>query len=754
MMHWKNTRARRPSHPVRPPQARVGLLLIYVTYLTLAWAWNVTLPPYENLDELEHAEFVRHVVTTGTLPLHGQAEDQGYRVRQEASQPPLYYLLAAGWAKILRLPSTPHDPQAVPDRVVACGPSPTFYNKMTWIHPPGEAGLPWQGAYRTLHSLRLFSTLLQGLTLVGAWVLARRVVRDPILPLLVVGFIALNPQFLMVAAGVNNDNAVVPLATWGLVLALDCWHRGPSPLRVIGLGFISGLAALSKLSGFGLVGLGGLVLLIEGITHRRPFMRIVTHGLLLVIPAVLLVAPWLWRNQQLYGDPTALAPMLNKVGTRDAGVSLAEGWLMVRSYWGQLPCSFYPRALYWPFYLYVLGGLVGLVVTFVRRRDHASDIVKRALVLGALWFVTIVLAWMRWNRITFATGGRLLFPAASGAALLLALGWRGLDNRASRLWAAAMPLVSLGVLVFGMVPIAIAPPVREAPGPSDASFVFGDRVGLRSYRAEIVQPRIACALRSRSYCNPALELDLQWQTAQPPARDWTMVIQLVSPVPGETELRLNYNHWPGRGLLPTSLWPRNEVIHDHYLIPITQPGESTRAWSVRIAFVDPQTGERVPVQTAGGSAGDAAPLKLVRVPATHPVRPMKAVGEGTSATFSDSIRLLRAEVVRSDPESWQVILLWQSLASVSEDYTIFVHAYDEIGNLLATGDGQPLHGGFPTQLWVPGDRVETSHRLNVAEGDPVAIAVGLYNPATGNRLPAISDDVSVENNAVLIWQAP
>ncbi|MBN1247071.1 MAG: hypothetical protein JXC32_05395, partial [Anaerolineae bacterium] len=39
--------------------SRVGLLLTIATFVALATAWNVLIPPFEGLDELEHFEVVR-----------------------------------------------------------------------------------------------------------------------------------------------------------------------------------------------------------------------------------------------------------------------------------------------------------------------------------------------------------------------------------------------------------------------------------------------------------------------------------------------------------------------------------------------------------------------------------------------------------------------------------------------------------------------------------------------------------------------
>jgi len=292
-----------------------GLGLIVLAFVALTTAWDLLIPPYENLDELEHAEVVRHIAVTGRLPVHDQAEAQGFHVRQEASQPPLYHILAAGWSRLLSLPTTPHNPSLVPGDVVACGPAATFYNKATWKHEPFARDAMWRGASLTLHGQRAFSTLLQVITLIGVWTLARRISTDGTVAELATILVAFNPQFQLVAAGVNNDNAVIPLATWGLVVGFDLWDRGPTWRRSLLFGVLSGLAALSKLSGLGLVGVGGLALLVRIIERRTTFRDAVAHGLMIVLPAALLVSPWLLRNIRLYGDPTALAPMLAKVGT-------------------------------------------------------------------------------------------------------------------------------------------------------------------------------------------------------------------------------------------------------------------------------------------------------------------------------------------------------------------------------------------------------------------------------------------------------
>jgi hypothetical protein len=805
------------------------LTLLIFAFFTLALAWNLAVPPYENLDEIEHFEVTRYIAVTGRLPVHQDPDVAGFHVGQEASQPPLYHILGAGWMRLLGLSRDALAVAPVPEDVVACGPSGTFYNKATWTHNPYD-GIIWQGPRLTLHMLRLFSTLLQIATLLGTWTLARRVFPRGVLPALVTAIVAFNPQFLLVAAGVNNDNLITPLATWGLVLAFDLAvpstprEKGGQgshgaqrfKIKVLLYGVLSGLAALSKLSGLALVGLGGVILLGRAWRPRRPwrervsFRHLLQWGALMIVPMLLIVSPWVIRNVLLYGDPTALKPMLNIVGRRTPPPIFSESRLMLLSYWGQLPCSFYPRAIYWPYLLLMAGGLLGLLME-VREHlmgFHHSRGGARLIALGiaALWFLVIVVAWVRWNSITPAPGGRLLFPAIAALALLLTAGWdkggqRGLGalSITPRFIAAFLPLWALVTLRAGPIEIFAPPPLLSEDNFSRLDlqlqpFTFGPQatdsqatqVGiaqLHGYEAQIVNPHFACVFASSTYCNPSLSVDLLWQPVAPFHKNWTLAIQLVSPIPGETDLLLNYNHWPGHGNLPTSAWPSSSsgisrfaqadsstLIRDSYILPMSNIDVATQAWDVQVALFDVESGVRLPVRMDGQPVGDRAPIATLRVPGENPLCPTSTQGAllSPSPRLGDAIDLQAAVVEPSGVSEshdgqgpvWRVTLCWESVAALSEDYTVFVHAYNAEGELLATGDGPPMRGAFPTRLWAPGDRILDVHHLALDVEDESAIdqlltiAVGLYHPVSGARLPAVQDEDRLLNDAVPVWEGP
>ncbi|MEA3308570.1 MAG: glycosyltransferase family 39 protein [Chloroflexota bacterium] len=734
-----------------------GLLLLILAFCTLSTAWNVSVPAYENLDEMEHTEVARHIAVTGKLPVHQTAEEAGFQVRQEASQPPLYHILGSVWMRLLRLPLAPPTAQLVPGTVVTCGDTETFYNKATWVRNPYQDGFPWQGHVRTVHALRLLSTLLQIATLAGTWTLARLIFPTGTIPLLSTAIVAFNPQFLLVAAGVNNDNLITPLAVWALVLLLTIWQQGPTPARLLGYGVLSGLAALSKLSGLGLLGLGGLVLFSRTLQEKESFWSLLHRSMLLILPALILLIPWLLHNWRHYGDPTALTPMLEKVGQRQ---TRAELWgtlrLMYLSYWGQLPCTFYPRAFYWPFALLTGGGVLGTVAGWKK----ISRSQKEQLLLLVSWFGIITGAWIRWNLITPATGGRLLFPAAPALAILIALGWQQLSRLLRmqtllpRLWVALLPLLALLILRGGVIPLFAPPPLRavESSVPHPGDYTFDRKIHLRGYRAELTNPTWRCHLAASSYCRPTLDVTLFWEIDEHLPQDWVLAIQLVSAAPGNDTLRLSYNHWPGHGNLPTSAWPVNQIIEDHYLLPLPATDFPTQGWDLQLAFFAPEGQARLPVWAGEEQVGDAARLTTMRVPGGAPTCPTPVALE-TPAHFGDAVALTHAES-RSLNGDWQVALCWQSLTPLPDDYTVFVQMIAADGTLLGTGDGPPMQQAFPTHLWQPGDRIADLHPLQLtAEGEPSEIVVGLYHPESGARLPATVNGARLPNDAASIWSA-
>ena len=738
-----------------------GAWLIMLIYLILGLACGLVVPPFENLDEIEHFEVVRYITETGRLPVHGLPEAGVYHYRQEASQPPLYHILSAGLVRLLGLKvdetaaSWPLNPW------VACGPGAAslYDNRAVLYHNHNQEKPPWQTTLLTLHTLRVWSTLLQSVTVAGTFALARRAFpQRPEVGLVAMALVAFNPQFLLVASGVNNDNLVTPLVTVGLCLLLRIWQDGVSVQRAAVLGGFIGLAGLSKLSGWMLLGLAGLVALAMVVRSKRVQPRFVLTAVLIPAVALLVTSWWFWRNWRLYGDPTALQPMLELVGTRDGSpiLPLLETGRMFLSFWGQIPCSFYPPAFY-VFYAVLTALAVGGLAWRWRGLTPAERVV--GMILGG-WFLLIVASWIRWDAITPAPGGRLLFPALPTVALLMGLGIGGLARGHFKvvrtIVTGMLALVALWTLLI-VLPGFFAPPHRytdpDAVHPDHPlDVILGDSVRVRGYDIDLAD--------SDENQRPTLDVTLYWEALAPMAEDYVMALQFVSPVPGDTTLRWNYNSWPGRGNYPTSAWQPGEVIPDRYRFHLPEADLPTQAWDLHIALYQRETRERLPVHVGESNLGDHLTLTQLRVSGVQAACPEE--DKLTSEIhFGESVALTHASVI-PEQEVARVALCWKALRRLPDNYTVFVHLLDASGALASTGDGPPMGGAFPTSMWHPGDvvldvhhlmpgSVEGSAKLGEQGARGLRVTVGLYNPTDGSRLAAYAGEMPIPDAAVEIW---
>ncbi len=102
-----------------------------------------------------------------------------------------------------------------------------------------------------------------------------------------------------------------------------------------------------------------------------------------------------------------------------------------------------------------------------------------------------------------------------------------------------------------------------------------------------------------------------------------------------------------------------------------------------------------------------------------------------NTTFTDTFELAGFEL--NADEQLTVDLYWQSLKETETDFTVFVHLFNEAGELVAQHDSWPQAGAYPTSLWLPPEIVKDTHTLHVPPGS-YSLAIGLYQAATGERL--------------------
>jgi hypothetical protein len=223
-----------------------------------------------------------------------------------------------------------------------------------------------------------------------------------------------------------------------------------------------------------------------------------------------------------------------------------------------------------------------------------------------------------------------------------------------------------------------------------------------------------------------LTVTVVWQARQLPAADYAAFAHLVDEAgqgwAGDA-------HQPYDGLYPTTAWAAGEMVRDQFslTLPATAP---PGLYHLRVGWYDPASGERLAV--GGGSS-----LRLAVLPVAWTGTGSAAL-EPLAARFGPAIDLV-GWTWQAGPGDLTVTLRWSAAATPAADYTVFLHLVrpgEE--QALAQGDAPPLGGRWPTSLWLPGVRLDDEHRVPLPGDLPAGsyeLLVGLYDPATGARLP-------------------
>ena len=137
----------------------------------------------------------------------------------------------------------------------------------------------------------------------------------------------------------------------------------------------------------------------------------------------------------------------------------------------------------------------------------------------------------------------------------------------------------------------------------------------------------------------------------------------------------------------------------------------------------------------------ATPFWLIRPAYQPPAAPAVALTP-LRAELDGQVALLG---VAAQPEQLRpgdtalVAVAWQALAPIAQDYSVFVHLVSQDDLVVAQLDTMPGGGLRPTSQWVVGDTIVDVYPVPIPATaytpDRGQWAVGLYDPASGERLP-------------------
>ncbi len=135
-------------------------------------------------------------------------------------------------------------------------------------------------------------------------------------------------------------------------------------------------------------------------------------------------------------------------------------------------------------------------------------------------------------------------------------------------------------------------------------------------------------------------------------------------------------------------------------------------------------------------------IGAVRVQDIARVTSVPDITHQMSARVGDSVEFLGYDVQPTRPrvgDTLRLTLYWRALKMMDTSFTVFTHVIDANNQIAAQQDSVPARGARPTTGWTPGEVITDVYQivLNVPPGQ-YEIAIGLYDAATGARLP-VSD---------------
>lgn len=699
------------------------LYLIAAGYLILATLYSVITPIFEASDELWHYPMVKTIADTGQLPVQDPAHIGPWR--QEGSQPPLYYLLAA----LLNAGIDTSDMNLIR--------RPNPHADIGLVLPDGNVNMithraePWRGTVLAVHVARFFSILLGLGTVLVTYHLAREIFPDaPEIHLEATALVAFLPMFLFISGSVNNDNLSNLLGNLLLLLIVRLVEVAESPrwrdYALIGL--VTGAGLLSKLNIGFMIPLVALALLLVSI-RRRDWKPVVIGGLISGTITVMVAGWWYMRNLQLYGDPTGLNTFLSIVGRRAVPANLAQLWAerhsFAQAYWGffggvNVPL---PDVVYLAFNIIAGIGVVGALVYLMMRLIRKQTMPRMAGWLPAAfalaWPALTFISYLRWTAETPASQGRLIFGALAPISMWLAVGlmwWWPVRWRP----AVMTSIATLFAVVAVATPFAVIAPAYRVPDVvvnTDvtplATFTGSGDGSIELIRAEVSSQHVLP--------DDHVFVETDWRIDQPLDQDWSLFVHLVTPdgvIIGQRDI------YPAQGLLATSDLAAGDTFANPVAVRVPLTAYTPMDLHVDVGWYFLPTGERLTLAD-GSDTFRVGQVKLLAREGEYP-NPLQI-------DFGGIIELVGYKLTDLSPAAGDTIeltLYWRGLRPMDVDYKVFANIIDpQTLTKYAASDSMPAQWAAPTSTWQPGQIVEDVHTLQIADDAPPGIyelELGLY----------------------------
>ena len=688
----------------------IGLIYLYAS------------PHFESPDSIHHVGVIKWIAEHGgALPV--QSPDHEHLYKQEASQPPLYYLLMTPlW---LAIDNSDFDDFYQPNPLANVG-HPTRLGNRNRIFYRQPYPPDLQGTSLAIYIIRL-ATLGMGTVTIFALYQSARTIRPHATGFAVVAtalaaFQSAIPVHFLVGeqrqprdhagfidrlADANHAARWLPDETQSAACFLDCpGDLGKTKRLVYGLA--------GRLGG-DLAGFSNTRLTRADHTCCIHADRVAGHRELVVsaqhhpIPGAI---RYVCHDRQFWWPSHHASRLL---------IEEFEGFR--RSYWGLFGwfSNFTNEIHYHLMDLLTLLSIAGLPVLVIRNRRNPFVLTAFCFLAILVTIGTAMFVW--WTLQTTATQGRLMFPFIAAISLLMAAGLSALRIPA---WLISLPMLAFSLIApfLYIKPMYDHPPqVDRLPESAVQTFAQWEDITLIGYEVPA---------RQRWSAGDEIPIVLYWRPLAASEAPLSLFISLIT---SQGEAIATLDTFPGWGTLPTTWWIPNSIYRDEYILRIPEDAKGYSSVQLHIGWrTFPQGSNLLPEQAIGGvPRANSIPIGAYTGPTSDTAIPTDATPNGT--VFGDTMQLTAFRFVKGDT----LELYWQLLDELSGDWRVLAIVFaehfqpDKPFDVLMQADRSPE---IPLGYLRVGETLRTVHAFDVPEGlsGEHSIYIAWYNEQKAQRL--------------------
>ncbi|MBZ0285336.1 MAG: glycosyltransferase family 39 protein [Anaerolineae bacterium] len=572
-----------------------GFLLLVMLFTLGILAEHTVLPVMEGGDEYLHYNYVQYLLRENHLPERASFLDNS--MKQQSGQPPLVYWTAVLLMRLANL--TPDDDQALWQRVNDYRnpwySAPNQWNRLDnrnlFFHE-GTQSFETPVIERIDRVIRFTGLIFGLLALMGAYGAAGEIFTDRSWVLVATAVFAFTPQLIHVMSFTNTDSGMIAftaLVTWATLRML---RLGATPGHCLMVGGLLALAGLSKISGLLIVPGVGAALLLDAYKRHRSLRRFMMNGLLVALPLLLFLGPWMLYGYFTFDDPLGTRTHLRPGYYYDTPLNLLEIIPLFREiylgYWGKLASAVYLHPVTYTMQgtLLVLSGygLWMILRRFPVRRMDPGDLRTQQTIVLAVIVLCGVLGLIHWMQNIHFITGRLMFQSHTAVAIAITSGLYGLMRRFPK-WKCGVQTYAVGIMVAAgvlLTPISIytayAPPPmlshEQVPPLVGKPVNFDQTIRFMGYQQD--SPLLEGSHHKLMIC---------WEVLKAASRSAAFSIKLVH----DGQIIGDRTSVHGLGRYDSGQWKAGDIFCDRVEVPITGAVENDQTYDILLVMLDAQT---------------------------------------------------------------------------------------------------------------------------------------------------------------------